>query len=68
MQFQLFFDYEAIVNSCSFTRKYDALFRAFDKVCHGFSRPALGAKAIGNWDRVKSKSQHCTNTGQSETR
>jgi len=32
MQFQLFFDYHNIVNSCSFTQKYDAVFRAFDKV------------------------------------
>ena len=27
MQFQLLFDYDAIVNSCSFTRKYDAIFQ-----------------------------------------
>jgi len=30
MQFQLFFDYQSILDSSSFIRKYDALFRAFD--------------------------------------
>jgi hypothetical protein len=44
MQFQLFFDYEAIVNSCSFTRKYDAVFRAFDKVYSGPNHPPFGRK------------------------
>jgi len=32
MQFQLFFDYQSILDSSSFIRKYDALFRAFDMV------------------------------------
>ncbi len=44
MQFQLFFDYEAIVNSCSFTRKYDAIFQSFDKVYDGRNHPAFGRK------------------------
>lgn len=44
MQFQLFFDYEAIVNTCSFTRKYDAIFQAFDKVYDGRNHPAFGRK------------------------
>ena len=44
MQFQLFFDYDAIVNSCSFTRKYDAIFQAFDNVYDGSDYPAFGRK------------------------
>jgi len=44
MQFQLFFDYQNIVNSCSFTQKYDALFRAFDTVYHGPDHPLFGRK------------------------
>ena len=42
MQFQLFFDYDAIVNSCSFTRKYDVIFRAVDKVYRSPDHPAFG--------------------------
>jgi hypothetical protein len=44
MQFQLFFDYDAIVNSCSFVQKYDAIFQAFDKVYDGPNFPAFGRK------------------------
>jgi len=44
MQFQLFFDYDAIVNSCSFVQKYDAIFQAFDNVYDGPDFPALGRK------------------------
>lgn len=35
MQFQLFFDYQSILDSSSFVQKYDALFRAFDLVFTG---------------------------------
>ena len=44
MQFQLFFDYHAIINSCSFTRKYDAIFQGLDKVYDGQDHPAFGRK------------------------
>jgi hypothetical protein len=45
MQFSLFYDYYAIVNSCSFYKKYDALFQSFDSV-YDFSHdyPAFGRK------------------------
>ena len=44
MQFSLFYDYYAIVDSCSFLKKYDALFQAFDMIyaCPNF--PAFGRK------------------------
>ena len=44
MQFQLFFDYQNILDSCSFLRKYNALFWAFDKVFSGPDHPAFGRK------------------------
>jgi len=44
MQFQLFFDYQNIVNSCAFTQKYDAIFRAFDKVYNDPDFPPFGRK------------------------
>jgi len=44
MQFQLFFDYAAIVNSCSFVQKYDAIFQSFDRVYDGPNHPAFGRK------------------------
>ncbi len=44
MQFQLFLDYRKIVNSCSFIQKYDAIFRAFDKVYTGPDHPPFGRK------------------------
>lgn len=44
MQFQLFFDYGAIVNSCSFARKYDAIFQSFDRVYDSPDYPAFGRK------------------------
>jgi hypothetical protein len=44
MQFSLFYDYYAIVDSCSFLKKYDALFQAFNMIyaCPNF--PAFGRK------------------------
>jgi hypothetical protein len=45
MQFSLFYDYYAIIDSCSFYKKYDALFRGFDLI-YDFSSdyPAFGRK------------------------
>jgi len=42
MQFSLFYDYYAIVNACSFLKKYDALFQAFDMIYDCPDFPALG--------------------------
>ena len=44
MQFSLFYDYYAIVNSCSFLKKYDALFQAFDMIYDRPDFPAFGRK------------------------
>ena len=44
MQFSLFYDYLALVNSCSFLKKYDALFQAFDMIYDQPDYPALGRK------------------------
>ena len=44
MQFQLFFDYQSIVDSCPFFQKYDALFRAFDMVYTKSDFSALGRR------------------------
>jgi hypothetical protein len=47
MQFQFFFDYYAIINSCSFTRKYDAISQALDKVYDGRNHPAFILRSPG---------------------
>ena len=44
MQFSLFYDYYAIVNSCSFLKKYDALFQAFDMIYDCPDFPVFGRK------------------------
>jgi len=44
MQFSLFYDYYAIVNACSFLKKYNALFHAFDMIYNCPDFPALGRK------------------------
>ncbi len=44
MQFSLFYDYYAIVNSCSFLKKYDALFQAFDLIYDCPNFPVFGRK------------------------
>jgi len=40
MQLSLFYDYYAIIDSCSFLKKYDALFQAFDMI---YDRPDFPA-------------------------
>ena len=32
MQNSLFYDYYSLIDSCSFLKKYDSLFRAFDSI------------------------------------
>jgi len=44
MQFQLFFDYQSILDSSLFVQKYDALFRAFDMVYTGPNHSRFGRK------------------------
>jgi len=44
MQFSLFYDYSAIIDSCSFLKKYDALFQAFDMVYEQRDFPAFGRR------------------------
>jgi hypothetical protein len=44
MQLSLFYDYQGILDSSSFHRKYDALFLAFDKVYHSTDFPVFGRK------------------------
>ena len=44
MQLSLFYDYQGILDSSSFHRKYDALFQAFDLVFEGPDHPAFGRK------------------------
>ena len=44
MQFSLFYDYYAVVNSCSFLKKYDALFQAFDMIYNRPDFPVFGRK------------------------
>lgn len=44
MQFSLFYDYYAVVDSCSFLKKYDALFQAFDMIYDCPDFPAFGRK------------------------
>ena len=44
MQFSLFYDFYAIVDSCSFLKKYDALFQAFDMIYDCSDFPAFGRK------------------------
>ncbi len=44
MQFSLFYDYYVIVNACSFLKKYDALFQAFDMIYNEPNFPAFGRK------------------------
>jgi hypothetical protein len=44
MQFSLFYDYYAIVDSCSFLKKYDALFQAFDMIYDCPDFPAFGRR------------------------
>lgn len=42
MQNSLFYDYYALIDSCSFLKKYDALFRAFDMVYDQRDFPEVG--------------------------
>lgn len=44
MQFSLFIDYFAYIDSCPFLKKYDALFQAFDMIYDQPDYPALGRK------------------------
>ena len=44
MQLSLFYDYYAIIDSCSFLKKYDALFQAFDMIYDRPDFPAFGRK------------------------
>ena len=44
MQFSFFYDYYGVVNSCSFLKKYDALFQAFDMIYNEPNFPAFGRK------------------------
>ena len=44
MQFSLFYDYYFLIDSCSFLKKYDALFKAFDMIYDGPDFPAYGRK------------------------
>lgn len=44
MQFSLFYDYYALVDSCSFLKKYDAIFKSFDMVYDQPDYPAFGRK------------------------
>lgn len=44
MQLSLFYDYQGILDSSSFHRKYDALFQAFDMVYDQPDYPAFGRK------------------------
>lgn len=44
MQLSLFYDYFAVVNSCSFLKKYDSIFKAFDMLYKGPDFPAFGRK------------------------
>lgn len=44
MQLSLFYDYQGILDSSSFHRKYDALFQSFDLLFTGPEHPGLGRK------------------------
>jgi hypothetical protein len=44
MQISLFYDYYGLLESCSFLKKYDALFRAFDLVYDQRDFPELGRR------------------------
>ncbi len=44
LQNSLFYDYCAMIDSCSFLKKYDALFRAFDLVYNQPDYPARGRR------------------------
>lgn len=44
MQLSLFYDYQAILDSCPFYQKYDALFQAFDMIYSGPDYPEFGRK------------------------
>lgn len=44
MQISLFYDYYGLIESCSFLKKYDALFRAFDLVYDQRDFPELGRR------------------------
>ena len=44
MQNSLFYDYYALIDSCSFLKKYDALFRAFDLIYDQPDFPELGRR------------------------
>lgn len=44
MQLSLFYDYQAVLDSCPFYQKYDALFRAFDMIYDQRDFPELGRK------------------------
>jgi len=53
MQFQLFFDYQSILDSSPFIQKYDALFRAFDIAYTGAEHPAFGRKGYAKSSYMK---------------
>ena len=44
MQFSFFYDYYGVVNSCSFLKKYDALFQAFELIYNEPNFPVCGRK------------------------
>ena len=44
MQFSFFYDYYGVVNSCSFLKKYDALFQAFEIIYNEPNFPPFGRK------------------------
>lgn len=44
MQNSLFYDYYALIDSCPFLKKYDALFRAFDLIYDQPDFPELGRR------------------------
>lgn len=53
MQLSLFYDYFATINSCSFLRKHDALFRALDMINDQPDFPAFGRKGYPRSAYVK---------------
>ena len=44
MQFSFFYDYYGVVDSCSFLKKYDAIFQAFEMIYNEPNFPAFGRK------------------------
>ena len=53
MQFSLFFDYFAFIESCPFYKKYDARFRAFDMIYDQPDYPAFGRKGYRRSSYIK---------------